>query len=50
MDKEINYKPVQINKKFVSDFEQTYNNKKKEIIIEILNILREKNILNKTIQ
>lgn len=44
MEKEINFKPVQINKKFVSEFEKTYNNKKNEIIIEIIKILKEKNI------
>ena len=29
MEKEVNYKPTHVNKKFISNFEQTYNHKKK---------------------
>ena len=25
MEKEVNYKPTHVNKKFISNFEQTYN-------------------------
>lgn len=45
MDKDIYYKPVQIDKKIVSGFETCYHKEKQNIINHILKKLEEESIL-----
>ena len=44
-EKEIYFKPVQVNRRFVSNFETCYLNIKQDTISDILKILKEKDIL-----